>query len=195
MGISLHLIQKKLFCQICIPTWEINTIHVQIRCMCQCHPCSKTQYCFIFRSGSGIVWKCRATGQPFSLPFFLHRVKRRWWEGKMLELTIWLRRKRSGCWIDGHFCGMLGYADDIMLISPTVDGLQEMIDTSSNFMKSHNLSFSTNPNPRKCKTKCMAFLKKDRDITPLQMNGDDLPWVTSAKHLGTKVENKGLQKI
>ena len=101
-----------------------------------------------------------------------------------------LRRKRSGCWIDGHFCGMLGYADDIMLISPTVDGLQEMIDTSSNFMKSHNLSFSTNPDPRKCKTKCMAFLKKDRDITPLQMNGDDLPWVTSAKHLGTKVENK-----
>ena len=101
-----------------------------------------------------------------------------------------LRRKRSGCWIDGHFCGMLGYADDIMLISPTVDGLQEMIDTSSNFMKSHNLSFSTNPDPRKCKTKCMAFLKKDRDITPLQMNGNDLPWVTSAKHLGTKVENK-----
>ena len=96
MGISLHLIQKKLFCQICIPTWEINTIHVQIRCMCQCHPCSKTQYCFIFRSGSGIVWKCRATGQPFSLLFFLHKVKRRWWEGKMLELTIWLRRKSSG---------------------------------------------------------------------------------------------------
>ena len=96
MGILLHLIQKKLYRQICIPTWEINKIHVQSRCMRQCHPCAKTQYCFIFRSGSGVVWKCRATGQPFSLPFFLHRVKRRWWEGKMLELTIWLRRKSSG---------------------------------------------------------------------------------------------------
>ena len=101
-----------------------------------------------------------------------------------------LRRKRSGCWIDGHFYGMLGYADDIMLISPTIDGLQDMIDCSANFMKSHNLTFSTNPDPRKCKTKCMAFLKKDRDIIPLRMNGNKLPWVTSTKHLGTKIENK-----
>ena len=101
-----------------------------------------------------------------------------------------LRRKRNGCWIDGHFYGVLGYADDIMLISPTIDGLQEMINTSATFMKSHNLSFSTNPDPRKCKTKCMAFLKKERDIAPLQLNGNDLPWVSSAKHLGTKVENK-----
>ena len=101
-----------------------------------------------------------------------------------------LRRKRNGCWIDGHFYGVLGYADDIMLISPTIDGLQEMINTSATFMKSHNLSFSTNPDPRKCKTKCMAFLRKERDIAPLQLNGNDLPWVSSAKHLGTKVENK-----
>ena len=106
------------------------------------------------------------------------------------DLFSVLRRKRNGCWIDDNFYGMLGYADDIMLISPTRDGLQEMIDTSASFMESHNLSFSTNPDPRKCKTKCMAFLKKDREIAPLQMNGNDLPWVSSAKHLGTKVENK-----
>ena len=100
-----------------------------------------------------------------------------------------LRRKRSGCWIDGDFLGMLGYADDIMLISPTIDGLQDMITTSADFMKAHNLAFSTNPDPRKCKTKCMAFTKKERIIAPLRMNGNDLPWVTSAKHLGTKMES------
>ena len=100
-----------------------------------------------------------------------------------------LRRKKSGCWIDGHFYGMLGYADDIMLLSPSLDGLQQMIDSCADFMSSHNLAFSTNPDPRKCKTKCMAFLINDRDIATLRLNGNDLPWVTSAKHLGTKVEN------
>ena len=100
-----------------------------------------------------------------------------------------LRRKKSGCWIDGHFNGILGYADDIMLLSPSTDGLQQMIDDSTNFMASHNLAFSTNPDPQKCKTKCMAFLKKDRVVAPLKLNGNDLPWVMSAKHLGTKIDN------
>ena len=39
------------------------------------------------------------------------------------DLFSVLRRKRNGCWIDDNFYGMLGYADDIMLISPTRDGL------------------------------------------------------------------------
>ena len=99
-----------------------------------------------------------------------------------------LRRNRSGCWVDGQFHGMLGYADDIMLISPTIDGLQNMIDCCADFMKSHNLTFSTHPDPRKCKTKCMAFTKSQKVMMPLCMNGDELPWVTSAKHLGTSLE-------
>ena len=30
-----------------------------------------------------------------------------------------------------------------------------------------NLILSTDPNPSKCKRKCIAFLKKQRDISPL----------------------------
>ena len=52
-----------------------------------------------------------------------------------------------------------------------------------------NISFSTNDNPKKCKTKCMAILTKDRDIKNITLGGKQLPWVTSAKHLGCKLTN------
>ena len=39
--------------------------------------------------------------------------------------------------------GCVVYADDIVLLSPTVDGLQKMIDVSSSFANDHNLTFIT----------------------------------------------------
>ena len=107
-----------------------------------------------------------------------------------------LRRNRSGCWIRDQFCGMLGYADDIMLISPSLEGLQDMINECASYMGRHNLTFSTNPNPKKCKTKCIAYTANKREFKPLKMNGNNLPWVCSAKHLGTRIENsyKGITK-
>ena len=98
-----------------------------------------------------------------------------------------LRRKKSGCWIKNQFCGMLGYADDIMLISPTLEGLQDMINDCATYMSQHNLAFSTNPDPKKCKTKCLAFTAVKREFKSLKMNGNDLPWVSAAKHLGTRI--------
>ena len=100
-----------------------------------------------------------------------------------------LRKKRTGCWIENTFFGILGYADDIMLLSPTLDGLQEMVDTCAEFMNANNLKFSTHPLPTKCKTKCIAFMKKVQLLCPINLNGDDLPWVSETKHLGTKVLN------
>ena len=105
------------------------------------------------------------------------------------DLFTTLRKNRTGCWIDGDFFGVLGYADDIMLLSPTHDGLQEMVDTCATFMRAHNLTFSTHPTPAKCKTKCLAFMKKERVLNPINLNGNALPWVTTAKHLGTKINN------
>ena len=83
-----------------------------------------------------------------------------------------------------------------MLISPTLDGLQEMVNTCAKFMSSHNLTFSTNPNPKKCKTKCLAFTKRSSVLNSIMLNGNELPWISSTKHLGTKVENclKGMAK-
>ena len=100
-----------------------------------------------------------------------------------------LRKKKSGCWMKGHFVGVLGYADDLLLLAPSRDALQEMIRGCEHHAKELNISFSTNDNPKKCKTKCMAILKKDREIKNITLGGKQLPWVTSAKHLGCKLTN------
>ena len=102
-----------------------------------------------------------------------------------------LRKRKVGCWINGVYLGILGYADDIFLLSPTVDGLQSMIDTCADYGKEHGLTFSTSSDPRKCKTKCLAFLKKDREMPNLTLDGKDLPWVDTAMHLGNKITKKG----
>ena len=85
------------------------------------------------------------------------------------ELFKLLRKKRTGCWINNNYIGILGYADDIFLLSPTRDGLQEMVKTCDNYATHHNLTFSTNSDYRKCKTKCLAFLKNTRNLKNTQL--------------------------
>ena len=106
----------------------------------------------------------------------------------MDDLFSELRRRKTGCWVGDTFGGIVGYADDLLLMAPTVDGLQEMITTCERYAEDHNLVFSTHPNPAKCKTKCLASLKKDRELKKLRLGGMDLPWVKSAKHLGCTIE-------
>ena len=65
-----------------------------------------------------------------------------------------------------------------------------------NLALSHNLCFSTDQDPNKCKTKCLAYLQKNRSLPQMYLCGNPLPWVSSAKHLGITLENKidGLKK-
>ena len=45
----------------------------------------------------------------------------------MDELILCLKNSRFGCRIDSLYVGALSYADDLTLISPSVQGLQNMI--------------------------------------------------------------------
>ena len=67
----------------------------------------------------------------------------------MNDLYKKLREKKTGCWINGDFVGIVGYADDNFLMSATLDGLQEMLDTREDYANEHNLTFSTNDDPNK----------------------------------------------
>ena len=98
-----------------------------------------------------------------------------------------LRKKKTGCWFNKQFVGILGYADDLLLLAPSRDALQEMITNCGKLTRELNLTFSTHDDPKKSKTKCMAFLKKERDLLNIRLNGKELPWVKSAKHLGCKI--------
>ena len=106
------------------------------------------------------------------------------------DLFTLLRIKKTGCWVEYKFVGILRYADDLRLLSPSLDGLQEMIKSCGEHARSFNLSFSTNANLMKCKTKCMAFLNQERELKNITLDGKDLPWVRTAKHLGCKTGDK-----
>ena len=62
---------------------------------------------------------------------------------------------------NGMYAGIMGYADDMWLLSPTQDGLQEMVQICSDYCKNLNLSFSTHPDSRRSKPKCIAYTKKE----------------------------------
>ena len=69
-----------------------------------------------------------------------------------------LEQRGSGCWINGEYRGIWGYSDDNWALAPSLTSLQDMILTMEEYAASHNLQFSTDPNPQKCKTKCLAYL-------------------------------------
>ena len=88
------------------------------------------------------------------------------------------------------------YSDDNFLLAPSLAGLQDMLRTCEEYAQMHNLRFSTDPRPSKCKTKCMAYLRKNRDLPSMMLCGTTLPWVDQLKHLGVTVTNNidGCQK-
>ena len=71
-----------------------------------------------------------------------------------------LCKRRSGCWVNGEFNGICGYSDNILLLVPCIDALQDMLSTCEEYAQEYNLQFSTYINPSKSKTKCMAFVKQ-----------------------------------
>ena len=60
------------------------------------------------------------------------------------------------------------------------------------YLLSHSMLFSTDPSPAKSKTKCLFFSRKrtSDQIKNLTLNGDILPWVATAKHLGNQLSSK-----
>ena len=80
-----------------------------------------------------------------------------------------LRRSKFGCWINGYFYVILGYSDDNFLLAPSLYALQQMLVICEKYAETHDLKFSTDQNPKKCKTKCLAFLKKRRDLPTLKL--------------------------
>ena len=108
----------------------------------------------------------------------------------MNDLFKILRRNKIGCWVNGEYCGIYGYSDDNFLLAPSLHGLQEMLQICEKYANDHNLKFSTDPNPKKCKTKCIAFMKKKKDLPGLRLCGNNLPWVESRKHLGVNLNDQ-----
>ena len=105
------------------------------------------------------------------------------------KLLVSLESSGLGCNIGNYFYGASAYADDIILLSPTRSGLQDMFDICFQYFKDHEITISTNPDPKKSKIKCILFPygKQQTSPTPLVMGDNFLPWVDHWPHLGNNI--------
>ena len=109
------------------------------------------------------------------------------------DLLVKLRKMSLGCHIKGFWVGACGYADDLILMAPSRDVLQNMLNVCQSYAIEHNLEFSTDPVPTKSKSKCIYFCGRLSRVTypdPLELAGKKLPWVLSADHLGHTLSQK-----
>ncbi len=101
------------------------------------------------------------------------------------ELICRLQKSGIGCFIGQEYYGCLSYADDFVLLCPSVKGLQRMVDLCSEF----GLEFSVTYNAKK--TKCMKFELKPvmPETFPIRLEGKVLEWTTSITHVGNYIRN------
>ena len=94
-----------------------------------------------------------------------------------------LKKSGLGCVVNEFYYGLLGYADDGALLSPSRDGLQRMLDICQKYFEDHGIKISVNDNIAKSKTKCLAFNVTTR-LKNIILYNKQLPWVDSHIHLG-----------
>ena len=101
------------------------------------------------------------------------------------DLFQLMEKSGFGCFINNIYYGIVGYADDLVLLSPDLQGLQLMFDIAKKFLENLGLKISINVNhPEKSKTKCLAFGTKRDPASFIKMNDFNIPWCDSYKHLG-----------
>ena len=90
-----------------------------------------------------------------------------------------LRAQGVGCCLNGTYLGCIMYADDIILLSATVNGLQIMLTCCYNSSKDNLLTFNCK------KSTCMMIGPRSRFIvSDMQLGPDTIAWCTSFKYLG-----------
>ena len=120
------------------------------------------------------------------------------WSVYLDPLFARLREAGFGCHIGGVYVGVVGYADDLLLLAPTRDAAQKMLEICEDFTDKNNIQFSTNVDPGKSKSKALYVLGPRGGAlprpAPLVLCGRPLPWVDRADHLGHALHQDGLMR-
>lgn len=87
-----------------------------------------------------------------------------------------------GCHIGHQYYGALAYADDLTLLAPTGQMLQQMLRVCEEFGNEYYIKFNTQ------KTVCMLFTKCNDDPPDwINFCGESVNWAHSVKHLGNVI--------
>ena len=96
----------------------------------------------------------------------------------MDDLIDILMKLNVGCHIRNNFIAALLYADDMSLISPSLRGLQRMLNACEDFCKKWDICL----NPKKSRN--MYFGKRQGNRCKLELNGRKIKWTECWNYLG-----------
>jgi len=104
------------------------------------------------------------------------------------ELLGRLRKSSYGCYIGPCYAGALCYADDVVLLSPSVTGLRQMLQICKEFAVDYSLTFNA------AKSQLIIFRPKPRHrLNPgnvtIDFGGTSITEQQSVSHLGHTVYN------
>ena len=110
------------------------------------------------------------------------------------QLFDLLQRSEYCCFFNGLQHGIFGYLDDNLLLAPSEYALKKMMKMCEQFANDHNLQFSTDPNPTKCKTRCIegqlcGNIQGSRKLVPLVPPIPDKPNLVGENEIKMKKKN------
>lgn len=85
-----------------------------------------------------------------------------------------------GCSIDGTLVNNISYADDMVLLCPSISALNKLVDICERFAVAHGLRYNTT------KTKLLVFKagNKSYKVPPVMLNGVPIEQINTFKYLG-----------
>jgi hypothetical protein len=92
-----------------------------------------------------------------------------------------LSRAGVGCSIGGKFVNNISYADDMVLLCPSVDALQKLLNICERYAVTHGLTYNAK------KSELLVFKagnKSYKTVPPVTLNGKPLGQVKKFKYLG-----------
>lgn len=96
------------------------------------------------------------------------------------QLIDELSRANVGCSIDGCIINNLSYADDMVLLSPSINAMRRLLSICEAYSGTHGLSYNVN----KCEFIVFKASRAPLNIPPLMLRGSTIKRVTQFKYLG-----------
>ena len=101
----------------------------------------------------------------------------------MDELLVTLKNNGVGYHMGHHFVGAFGYADDIILLCPSLEGMREMVKICEDYAAIHNILFNGK------KSVYLIFGNYKYNVS-LTVKNENVPRSDSALHLGNFLHTK-----
>ena len=99
------------------------------------------------------------------------------------NLLTQLKQSGLGCYIEHVFSGALGYADDLVLLAPSLHGITSMISICELYAVEYDIMY----NPKKSKLIC--FNVDNPEYIDITLCGKPVSVVNSVTYLGNHVGN------